>query len=162
MRQNESPLSLSWLHSWREERGLCYGFIMAGRTAEQLKHLELVQANVARMYEAATSMKRFAVVGFALGGSMARYLKEPAIVGFTVAVIVALWVLDAKYLQAERSFRALYERTRGEVGGAEASFDLTPETGKVVPIQELGNWSTWMLYGPMLVLLAAIWYWADW
>ena len=141
---------------------MCYGFIMAGRTAEQLKHLELVQANVARMHEAGTSMKRFAVVGFALGGSLARYLKEPPIVGFTVAVIVAFWVLDAKYLQVERSFRALYERTRGEVGGAAASFELTPETGKVVPIQELGSWSTWLLYGPMVVLLAALWFLADW
>lgn len=73
---------------------------MAGRTAEQIKHLELVQANVARMHEAATSMKRLAVVGFALGGSMARYLKEPAIIGFTVAVIFASWVLDAKYLDS--------------------------------------------------------------
>ena len=135
---------------------------MAERTAEQLKHLELVQANVARMHEAATSMKRFAAVGFALGGSMARYLNEPAIVGFTVAVIVAFWVLDAKYLQAERSFRALFERTRDEAGGAAASFELTPETGNVVPIKELASWSTWLLYGPMLVLLVAIWSQADW
>ena len=135
---------------------------MSGRTVEQVKHLEMVQANVARMYEAATSMKRFAVVGFALGGSMARYLQESAIVGFTVAVIVALWVLDAKYLQTERSFRALYDRTRAEVGGQDASFDLTPETGKVVPLRELGSWSTLLLYGPMLVLLVVIWLWADW
>lgn len=135
---------------------------MVERSAEQLKHLELVEANVARMHEAATSMKRFAVVGFALGASMARYLKEPAIVGITVAAVVAFWVLDAKYLQAERSFRALYERTRGEVGGAAASFDLTPEARNVVPIEELGSWSTWLMYGPMLVLLAAIWFWADW
>ena len=135
---------------------------MPERTAEQIKHLELVQANVARMHEAATSMKRFAVVGFALGGSMARYLKEPAIIGFTVAVIFALWMLDAKYLQTERSFRALYDRTRGEAGGKEASFELTPDNGKVVPIGELRSWSTSLVYGPMLALLAVIWVWADW
>ena len=143
-------------------RGLCYDFLMPERTAEQIKHLELVQANVARMHEAAMSMKRFAVVGFALGGSMARYLKEPAIIGFTVAVIFALWMLDAKYLQAERSFRALYDRTRGEAGGQEASFELTPDNGKVVPIRELRSWSTFLVHGPMLALLAVIWLWADW
>ena len=135
---------------------------MAGRTVEQIKHLELVQANVARMHEAATSMKRFAVVGFGLGGSMARYLQEPAIIGFTVAVIATLWMLDAKYLQAERGFRALYERTRSEVGGQAASFEMTPETGKVVPVREFGSWSTWLLYAPMLALLVVIWLWADW
>ena len=135
---------------------------MAERTAEQIKHLELVQANVARMHEAATSMKRFAVVGFALGGSMARYLKEPAIIGFTVVFIFALWVLDAKYLQAEGSFRRLYERTRSEVGGEKASFELTPDSRKVVPIRELGSWSTLLLYSPMLALLVVAWLWADW
>ena len=156
------PLPFNRLCPWCSDRGLWYGFDMAGRTVEQIKHLELVQANVARMHEAATSMKRFAVVGFALGGSMARYLKEPDIVGFTVAVIFALWVLDAKYLRAERSFRDLYDRTRGQVGGEEASFELTPDTGTVVPIRELGSWSTLLLYGPMLALLAVIWLWADW
>ena len=135
---------------------------MVERTAEQVKHLELVQANISRMHEAATSMKRFAVVGFALGGSMARYLKEPAILGFTVAAIVAFWVLDAKYLQAERSFRDLYDRTRAEVGGKVASFELTPKIGGVVPTQGLKSWSTLLLYGPMLALLVVIWLWADW
>ena len=134
---------------------------MAGRTAEQLKHLELVQANVARMHEAGAAMKRFAVVSFALGGSMARYLKEPPIVGFTIAVIVAFWVLDAKYLQVERAFRVLYERIRSEVAGQTASFELNPEIRKVVPIKELWSWSTWLLYVPLFVLLTAFWFGAD-
>ena len=135
---------------------------MAGRTAEQLKHLELVQENVARMHEAGAAMKRFAVVSFALGGSMARYFKEPPSAGFTVAVIVAFWVLDAKYLQVERAFRVLYERIRSEVAGQTASFDLTPEIRKVVPIKELWSWSTWLLYVPLFVLLTAFWFGADW
>ena len=135
---------------------------MAERTAEQIKHLEMIQANIARMYEAATSMKRLSVLGFALGGSMARYLNEPAILGFTIAVIVTLWILDAKYLQTERSFRALYDQTRSEAAGQEASFVLTPEEGKVLPIREIFSWSTALLYAPMLILLAMIWILLDW
>ena len=93
---------------------------------------------------------------------MARYFKEPPSAGFTVAVIVAFWVLDAKYLQVERAFRVLYERIRSEVAGQTASFDLTPEIRKVVPIKELWSWSTWLLYVPLFVLLTAFWFGTDW
>ena len=100
---------------------------MRGRTAEQLKHLELVQVNIARMHDASTSMKRFTVVAFALGGSLARYLHESDIVVFTMVVIIAFWMLDSKYLQMERSYRALYELVRIQPAGDPASFDLTPD-----------------------------------
>ena len=55
-RQRVFPHGSGRYPSWRNEAGLCYGLPMAGRTAEQFRHLELVQANVARMHEAATSM----------------------------------------------------------------------------------------------------------
>ena len=135
---------------------------MGERNAEQLKHLEFVQANISRMHDASMSMKRFAIVALALGGSFSRYLQEPAILGFTMAAVIAFWMLDSKYLQVERSYRALYERTRVQRAGAPASFDLIPCASTVVPIGELSSWATYILYGPMLVLLAVIWLCADW
>ena len=110
---------------------------MSRRTAQQLKHLELVQVNIARMHDAATPMKRYAVVAFALGGSLARYRQDSAILGFTTAVIVAFWVLDSKYLQMEASYRAVYERLRVQPVGDPTSFDLTPDVVKAVPGREL-------------------------
>ena len=130
---------------------------MKERTQEQIKHLEFLQAIIARMHDAATSMKRFSIVGFALGASIARYLKEPAILLFTAAAITALWLIDGKYLQTERAFRALYDGIRAEEPGKPASFDLTPAKPKMLPIRELFSWSTVLLYGPILGLLAIIW-----
>ena len=105
-------------------------------------------------------MKRFAVVSFAVGGSFARYLQVPAIMGFTMAVIVAFWLIDAKYLQVERAYRGLYGRVSDEAAGTPASFDLRPEVS-IVPMRELRSWSTYLLYGPMLALLAGTWAFVD-
>ena len=106
---------------------------MSERTAEQLKYLELVQANIARMHDASTSMKRFALVAFALGGSLARYLQDTTILGLMVVVIAAFWVLDSKYPQVEHGYRSLFEIVRAQPTGDEASFDLTPTRYRHTP-----------------------------
>lgn len=129
---------------------------MAERTSEQIKYLELLQANIARMHEAAVSMKRFAVVGFALGGSMSKYLNESLIMLFTIALVAAFWILDAKYLQTERSFKKLYDQTRCEAVENKASFALTAEKAGLIPFSELASWSTWLLYAPILATLAIV------
>ena len=64
---------------------------MAVRTAGQLKHLEFAQSNIARTHGAAVSMKRFALAAFGIGGSLARVLNEPAILGFTFVVVAAIF-----------------------------------------------------------------------
>ena len=135
---------------------------MSGRTPEQLKHLDLVQTNIARMHDASTSMKRFAVVALALGGALARYVQDAAIMGLTMAVVLAFWLLDAKYLQVERAYRDLYESVRRQGAGEAASFELTPGKVGLVPLRELWSWSTYLLYGPLLVLLALTWLCTDW
>lgn len=134
----------------------------SGRTPEQLKYLEFAQANIARMHDAATSMKRFALAAFALGGSLASFLDEPLIILITLIAIAGFYVLDAKYLQAERAFRAIYNRVKDEPAGASASFDLTPVIPRLVPVREFASWSTWVLYGPIIVILLALWKFVDW
>ena len=135
---------------------------MSERTTEQLKYLELVQVNIARMHDASTSMKRFALVAFALGGSLARYLQDTTILGLMMVVIAAFWVLDSKYLQVEHGYRSLFEIVRAQPTGDESSFDLTPSPGTAIPLRELWSWSTCVLYGPLILLLAVVWICADW
>ena len=132
------------------------------RTPEQLKHLEFAQANIARMHDAATSMKRFALTAFALGGSLARFLHEPMIVFFTLVVVAGFFVLDAKYLQTEKAFTDIFNRVKDEPVGAAASFDLTPRIPTPVPLRELLSWSTWILYGPIIAILILLWAFVDW
>ena len=135
---------------------------MDERTVEQLKHLEFVQANIARMHNASTSMKRFALVTFALGVSLARFLHDPTILGITVIVIASFYVLDSKYLQAENAFRNLYESVRTQRPGTATSFELTPNVPRLIPLPELVSWSTFLLYCPMLLLTALLWIGTDW
>ena len=135
---------------------------MNARTTEHLKYLELLQANIARMHEASTSMKRFAIVAFALGGSLARYLQDTTILGMTMAAIVAFWVLDAKYLQVERGYRSLFDQVRAQPVDYEVSFDLTPSRGTAIPHRELRSWSTYVLYGPLILLLVVAWTCSNW
>ena len=135
---------------------------MSERTTEQLTYLELLQANIARMHDASTSMKRFAVVAFALGGSLARYLQDTTILALTMAVIVAFWALDSKYLQVERGYRSLFDLVRAQPAGEEASFDLTPSLGTAIPLREFWSWSTYVLYGPLVLLLAVVWLCTNW
>ena len=135
---------------------------MGDRTVEQLKHLEFVQTNIARMHNASTSMKRFALAAFALGASLARFLQDPTILGITSLVIASFYVLDSKYLQAEQAFRAIYDCVRGQKPGSSTSFDLTPNIKSIVPVRELKSWSTFLLYGPMLLLLTVLWLSTDW
>ena len=134
----------------------------SGRTPEQLKYLEFAQANIARMHDAATSMKRYALAAFALGGSLARFLNEPIIVLFTFVVIAGFFVLDAKYLQTEKAFRDIYNRLKDEPAGTAASFDLTPHVPTMLPIREFASWSTWMLYVPIMAILLLLWGFVEW
>lgn len=144
------------------EREKWYDSSMTDRTTERLKHLEFLQANITRMHEASTSMKRLAILAFALGGSLARYLQDVTTIGLTVAVIAAIWALDSKYLQVERAYRALYNQVRALPYTEPTSFDLTPPISKALPLSELCSWSTVVLYGPLIILLTAIWLCADW
>ena len=77
-------------------------------------------------------------------------------------VIVSFYVLDSKYLQAEKAFRALYDCVRGQEPGSPTSFDLTPNIKGIVPVRELKSWSTYLLYGPILLLLTVLWLSTEW
>ena len=126
---------------------------MMERSAEQLKHLEFVQSNIMRMHEAAIFIKRFAIVIFAAGCALALNLGHASYFGFIIFVLVALWLLDAKYLQIEQNYRVLYDHVRAEPPGNAASFDLTPEKCSALPISGLKSWSSYLLYGPFIIFL---------
>ena len=61
---------------------------MTVRGAEQLKHLEFVQAVISRLHIAGLSIKRFALTGLVIGASLARITQESLIVLLTLFLIV--------------------------------------------------------------------------
>jgi hypothetical protein len=78
----------------------------------QIKHMEMIQAVVARLAGNSFLMKGWALTlaGAFLGFGVNKQSSGLAAAGFLP--IVVFWCLDTYYLRAERLFRALHERIR--------------------------------------------------
>ncbi len=81
----------------------------------RIKHLEMIQAIVARMSTNSTLVKRFAVLVTAAAVSFAKFSSAPpSIILLSAGIVLLFALLDAGYLGIERSFRALYDEVRNE------------------------------------------------
>ena len=79
---------------------------------ERVKHLEMIQAVIARLGSDSFLVKGWAVaatgvfLGFAVGND------QPWLALPSVLITAMFWVLDTYYLRSERLFRLLYDRVR--------------------------------------------------
>lgn len=80
--------------------------------ADRIKHMEMVQAVVARLGGNGFVVKGWAitVAGAFQGFSVTRENGWLALVGILPTVL--FWFLDASFLRSERAFRVLFERVR--------------------------------------------------
>ena len=91
----------------------------------RVKHLEMVQAVVARMANQGATLKNYcvtlttAVCGFAIT------LGRPLVALLAILPVTICALLDAQYLRLERRFRGLFDRVRLEDWGAVPSFEVT-------------------------------------
>jgi hypothetical protein len=88
--------------------------------ADRIKHLEMIQAVVARLANEAVLIR-----GWALTVSSAFFAFAAQSFSWRVAAVgllpvVAFWGLNAYYLRAERQYRSLYDRIR------KSDADVTP------------------------------------
>ena len=83
---------------------------MSAETA-RIEHLKLIQAIVARLGRNSFAIKSTAAAVSAALAALTTSLDSPfaALGGFAV---LSLWLLDARFLQQERSFRRLYDSVR--------------------------------------------------
>ena len=89
--------------------------------------------SITRLHEAAVAMKRLAIVVFAVECGMVSYLEDVIFFVLTLAVIIALTLLDTKSLQFERVYLTLYDQIRVQPLGESASFVLTPKNATHCP-----------------------------
>jgi len=133
-------------------------------TAEQTKHLELIQQVVDRMGRNSFQLKGWAITLvaalFVLATSAAG-TPWSAAVAFLPALV--FWGLDAYYLRQERLFRALYDEVRSHPENVEPfSMDTRPFC------RQVANWfgvafsrTIWPLYGAVVVATALV-VWLLW
>ncbi len=91
-------------------------------TEAQLRHLDLIQAVIARMAQNSFLLKGWSVtvVAALLGLGIKEGSWALALVGYIP--LVTFWGLDAYYLRQERLFRGLYDTVRA-ASGTEFSMD---------------------------------------
>lgn len=125
----------------------------------RVKHLEMVQAIVARMSNQAAALKNYcitlttAVCGFAVT------LQRPFVALLAVMPILIFWLLDAQYLRLERQFRSLFDHIRSENWEAIPNFEINRKhVRKERFLSAVVSWSIISFYGFLAggVLIVAI------
>lgn len=141
---------------------------------DKRKHLEFIQAAITRMANASASVKSWLlpVVSLTYGYALTKQVGSVALLGISAVAIFAL--LDANYLNQERSFRVLYDRVAG--GQAVPLFTMNPDYATPHPLSlkprpkrsgralrqwcpGAGVWLSWAIapfYGPLVILGSVI------
>jgi hypothetical protein len=91
--------------------------------SDRIKHLEMIQAVIARLANEAALIKGWALtVSAAFFGLAAQQSFSARIAVIALLPVAAFWGLNAYYLRQERKYRSLYNRVRLET--APVLFDM--------------------------------------
>ena len=125
-----------------------------------IKHLELVQAVIARMADNSFKIKSWAVALVSAVLVVAERVAGWQYLFVALVPALVFWGLDAFYLRQEKLFRTLYDAIRlGESAEAEGAFTMNtaPHCNLV------GNWfGLWFtrpligIYGPIVAIIVAL------
>ena len=133
----------------------------------RITHLTFLQGVIARMNANSFAIKGFAIAitGGALGTGVSA--QQTVILCLGIALVSALWLLNAMYLHMERAYRAVYDlvRKKATVSDFEMSLKSFKENGEISPWPcFLGAFlSTTLLciYPPAIIFLAAVVCWMS-
>lgn len=128
----------------------------------RVRELEMVQAIIARLAGYGAVIKNWcitvttAVCGFGLTQH------KPALVLLALFPIAIFSILDAEYLRAERRYRAVFDRLRGEDWERMPAFDLRAKGASRMEFASVyASWSILSFYLPIAVGVAATFLVAD-
>lgn len=93
-----------------------------GFSQNRIKHLEMVQAVIARLSNSAFVVRGWAVTVVGLLSGFAINSSNWQLALVSAATTVAFWGLDTYFLRAERLFRELYDAIRDEQAEIEPFF----------------------------------------
>lgn len=128
----------------------------------RVKHLEMIQAVVARLGNDSFLVKGWTVTvsGAFIGFGVTR--DDWALAGLSIVPTLLFWALDTYFLRAERLFRVLYDHVRDPTYGVEPFFmgATTAAFAKQLAESErcVASWSDaflrptmWRFYGALFV-----------
>lgn len=120
-----------------------------------MKHLELIQNAITRMGTNSANLKNFAMLMIAAVIGLATSLNSISIIIFIIPIVFGFSILDAKYLQLERSFREHFDRVRVSKIDQQPDFCILPEINKSLLCAYM-SWSVIGFYGATVVFLVII------
>jgi hypothetical protein len=120
----------------------------------KLKHLEFIQAVIARMATNSFLFKGWAITIAAALSAFAAVNSRRALLAITLISTIMFWGLDGYYLWLERCFRKLYQKV-ALTSEADINFAMEPEK-----IRPLNQWlltcvrrpHLWFFYGSIIVI----------
>lgn len=123
-----------------------------------LKYLEMIQSNIARMHDAAISIKRYAIVVFAVNVTAARIMNDSSVLLVINFVVMLFWLMDAQYLNVERQFRALFRQAViAKERGDSVSFAMNTKFSVQQFVFCIVSWSVAPIYIAMVVISFSLW-----
>lgn len=123
---------------------------------DQRKHLEFIQAVIARLTSSSTATKGWGLTVATAAFGFSATKAVPVVAGLGLVVVIFFGILDSYYLREERLFRYLYDDARqGKVGVY--SMNKNEYSSKCKRWSVIRPWSVPGFYGPLrLVGLGAL------
>ena len=130
----------------------------------ETKHLELIQAVVARLAVNSFSTKAWSIGLITALLSVAARTSELRFALLALLPALCFWALDAYYLWQERLFRQLYDTVRKDLLTKASPPRIEPYSMDVAPLAgEVESWAATLLagvviavHGPVLVAVLAV------
>ncbi|QKW34826.1 hypothetical protein HUT06_12970 [Actinomadura sp. NAK00032] len=126
-------------------------------TAEQVKHLEFIQAVVTRLGNGSFLIKGWTLtlVAAFLGVSLSS--PKWRVTAVALVPVLGFWLVDAYFLRQERLFRKLYDQARIPGGPVEVfSMNTAPYAGEVKWPQVVGSTTLRGFYGTLVLIIVAV------
>lgn len=118
---------------------------------DQRKHLEFIQAVVARLASSSTATKGWGLTVSTAAFGFSATKAVPVVAGLGLVVVIFFGILDSYYLREERLFRYLYDDARrGKVGVY--SMNKNEYSSKCKRRSVIRSWSVLGFYGPLLLV----------
>ena len=132
---------------------------MDDNTQSKIEHLKMIQGVVTRMAGNSAQMKAWTVSLVTAILVFSGVSDNPHwLVGLGGCFpVVALWIMDARYLHLERCYIALYSEAMSGNEIDDFDLDYRPYVGKVDSVIHIArSWSVGGFYGPILVAMMVL------
>lgn len=129
-------------------------------TEDQRKHLDFIQAVVARLSSSSATIKGWTLTVATFVFGFAATQGFPVLAGLGLVIVTVFGLLDSYYLREERLFRYLYDDARrGEIEVYSMNKNLY--AARCTKRSVIWSWSVCGFYGPLLLLGLGMLAWAT-